>query len=102
MSSRMLRVCLKFVKMLLKSRNIFFYFWFKLSIFRSVAKYKAKRVILSRTGNTGPPETDLERALGYEITRHKKFNDTFCIRAIITIDNRASESVREPAHTPRG
>ena len=32
--------------------------------FRALKKYKAKQDIMGRTGNTGPPETDLEGSLG--------------------------------------
>ena len=52
--------------------RILFKISFLKSPFRAVAKYKAKMRILSRTGNTGPPETDLELSLGYEITKHDK------------------------------
>eukprot|EP00092_Neocalanus_flemingeri_P029509 GFUD01032042.1.p1 GENE.GFUD01032042.1~~GFUD01032042.1.p1 ORF type:complete len:673 (+),score=157.51 GFUD01032042.1:250-2019(+) len=53
---------------------------------RAVEKYKAKEAIMNRTGNSGPPETDLERSL----------------RTIISIDHGASDINRGDAPRHRG
>lgn len=35
-------------------------------LLRAIHKFKAKQAIMSRTGNTGPPESEMERSLRYK------------------------------------